>query len=54
MKKNLFPVEDTLLTAGRSNVQTFAKFYDKPINSARTSSDMLFNTTPMSVVPDGL
>ena len=28
--KGLFPVEDILRTAGWSNVQTFAKFYDKP------------------------
>ena len=54
MKENLFPVEDILRTAGRSNVQTFAKFYDKPINSARTTSYVLFNTTPTNVVPDGL
>ena len=54
MKENLFPVEDILRTAGWSNVQTFATFYDKPIDSARTTSDALFNTTPTNVVPDGL
>ena len=55
MKENLFPVEDILRTAaGWSNVQTFAKFYDKPIDSARTTSDVLFNTTPTNVVPGGL
>ena len=45
MKENLFLVEDILWTAGWSNVQTFAKFDDKPIDSARTTSDVLFNTT---------
>ena len=54
MKENLFPVEDILQTAGWSNVKTFAKFYDKPIDSARITSDVLFNTTPTNVVPDGL
>ena len=54
MKENLFSVEDILRTAGWSNVQTFAKFYDKPIDSARTTSDVLFNTTPTNVVADGL
>ena len=54
MKENLFPVEDILQTAGWSNVQTFAKFYDKPIDSARTTINVLFNTTPTNVVPDGL
>ena len=54
MKENLFPEEDILQTAGWSNVQIFAKFYDKPIDSARTTSDVLFNTTPTNVVHDGL
>ena len=54
MKENLLPVEDILRTAGWSNVETFAKFYDKPIDSARTTSDVLFNTTPTNVVPDEL
>ena len=54
MKENLFPVEDNLRTAGWSNVLTFAKFCDKPIDSARTTSDVLFNTTQTNVVPDGL
>ena len=54
MKENLFPVEDILRTAGWSNVQTFAKFYVKPIARARTTSDVLFNTTPTNVVPDVL
>ena len=54
MKENLFSVEDILRTAGWSNVQTFAKFYDKQIDSARTTSEVLFNTTPTNVVPDGL
>ena len=54
MKENLFSMEDILRTAGWSNVQTFAKFYDKPIDSARTTSDVLLNTTPTNVVPDGL
>ena len=53
-KENLLPVEDILRTAGWSNVQIFAKFYDKPIDSAHTTSDVLFNTTPTNVVPDGL
>ena len=35
-------------------MQTFTKFYDKPIDSARTTSDVLFNTTLTNVVPDGL
>ena len=50
MTENLFPVEEILRTAGWSNVQTFAKFYDKPVDSARTASDVLFN----NVVPDGV
>ena len=54
MNENLFPVEDILRTAGWSNVQTFTKFYDKPIDSARTTSDVIFTTTPTNVVPDGL
>ena len=54
MKENLFPVEDILWAAGWSNVQTFAQFYYKPIDSARTTSAVLFNTTPTNVVPDGL
>ena len=53
-KENLFSVEDILRTVWWSNVQTFAKFYDKPIDSARTTSDVLFSTTPTNVVPDGL
>ena len=43
----------TIWTAGWSNLQTFAKFYAKLIDSARTTSDVLFNT-PTNVVPDGL
>ena len=54
MKEDLFLVEDILWTARWSNVQTFAKFYDKAINSARTTSDMLFNMTLTNVVQDGL
>ena len=54
MKGNLFPVEDILRTAGWSNVQTFEKICDKPINCARTTSDVLFSTTMTNVVPDGL
>ena len=54
VKKNLSPVEDVPQTAGWSNVQTFAEFYDKPIDSARTTSDVLFDTTSTNVVPDGL
>ena len=52
MKENLFSVEDVQRTAGWSNVQTFAKFCDKPIDSARTTSDVIFNTTPTNVVHD--
>ena len=54
MKKNLFLVEDILRTAGWSNVQTFAKFYGKPIDSSSTTSDVLFNSTPTNVVNDWL
>ena len=54
MKENLLPVEGILRTAGWSNVQKCAKFYDKLIDSAPTTSDVLFNTTPTNVVPDGL
>ena len=54
MKENLLPVEDILRTAGWSNVQTFVKFYNKPIDSARTTSDVIFNTRATNVVPDGL
>ena len=53
MKENLLPVEDILRTAGFSNVQTVAKFYDTPFDCARTTSDVLFNTTPTNVVPTG-
>ena len=53
MKENLFPVEDILQTGEWSNVKTFAKFYDKPIDSACTTSNVLFNMTPMNVGPTG-
>ena len=46
IKENLFRVEDIIWTVGCSNVQTFAKFYDKSIDSSSTTSDVLFNTTP--------
>ena len=54
MEGNLFSVKAILRTAGWSNVQTFEFFYYKPIDSARTTSYVLFNTIPTNVAPDGL